>query len=85
MTIGSEQKLRHDIADSLNPIAVSIGYLEKLIEAGRTPEALALIRDVLQPAMSRARTTLVRNAQESGETTGVIDAPDASDASISES
>lgn len=77
MTIEREQKLRHDIADSLNPIAVSIGYLEKLIEAGRSAEALALIRDVLHPAMSRARTTLVRNAQEAGDP-GMGDATDTS-------
>jgi hypothetical protein len=52
--------LKHDIADCLNPIAVSLGYLEKLIGAGRNEEALALLRDVLQPAMDRARNTLAQ-------------------------
>ena len=58
------KNLRHDIADSLNPIAVSIGYLEKLIAAGRNEDALTVIRDVLHPAMERARATLARGVVE---------------------
>ena len=61
MTNIREPNLKHDIADSLNPIAVSLGYLEKLIEAGRTDEALHVLREVMQPAMERARATLAQN------------------------
>jgi hypothetical protein len=57
-----EPNLKHDIADCLNPIAVSLGYLDKLIAAGRNEEALALLRDVLHPAMDRACATLAQAA-----------------------
>jgi hypothetical protein len=66
-----QRNLKHDIADCLNPIAVSLGYLEKLIAAGRNEEALTLLKDVLQPAMERARNTLnqQRPAEEPANTT----------------
>jgi hypothetical protein len=55
--------LRHELANVLNPVSISISHLDKLIADGKKDEALRVLREMVAPALERARGVLAGKAQ----------------------
>jgi hypothetical protein len=56
--------LRHELANCLNPVSISVSHLDKLIADGKQEEALRVLREMVVPALERARSVLAGKAEQ---------------------
>ena len=56
--------LRHELANCLNPVSISVSHLDKLIADGKQEEALRVLREMVVPALERARSVLAGKGEQ---------------------
>jgi len=63
-TVTELDALRHELANCLNPVSISVSHLDKLIADGKRDEALHVLRELVVPALERARGVLAGKASQ---------------------
>lgn len=64
--------LRHELANCLNPISISVSHLDKLIADGKHEEALRVLRELVVPALDKARGVLAGKPAATKRDSGYI-------------
>jgi hypothetical protein len=58
MDASARQKLRHQIGNILQPLGLSVEYLDELLSKGQVEKALVIVRSHLAPMSKRANEEL---------------------------